>query len=206
MDSRIYRVEFDDGNICELTVNVIAESMYASCDADGNEYILFDSFVDYKSNRRAVTKDTQRIVHNGRNSLRRSTVGWHLCVQKDGSTSWQSLKDLKEAYPVAVAEYAVAQGIDDEPAFNWWVRAVLHKRKHIIALVKKRSTRFLKKTHKFGIEVPRSVAEAYALDKRNGNTLWADSIAKEMQNVRIAFRILANVDKFPLASKECDVT
>jgi hypothetical protein len=189
----------DDGDICELTANVIAESMYASCDADGNEYILFDSFVDYKSNRKAVTMDNQRIVHNGRNSLRRSSVGWHLCVQwKDGSTSWQSLKDLKEAYPIAIAEYAVAQGIDDEPAFNWWVCAVLRKREHIIALVKKRSTRFLKKTHKFGIEVPRSVAEAYALDKKNGNTLWADSIAKEMMNVRIAFKILASGDKVPI--------
>jgi hypothetical protein len=83
--------------------------------------------------------------------------------------------DLKEAYPVAITEYAVAQGIDDEPAFNWWVHHVLRKREHIIALVKKRSTRFLKKTHKFGIKVPRSVAEAYALDKKNENTLGADS-------------------------------
>jgi hypothetical protein len=80
MDSRIYRVEFDDGDICELTPNVIAKSIYVSCDADGNKYILFNSFVDYKSNLKAVTKDNQRIVHNGRNSLRRSTVGWHLCV------------------------------------------------------------------------------------------------------------------------------
>jgi hypothetical protein len=160
---------------------------------------LFDSFVDYKSNSKAVTKDNQQIVHNGRNSLHRSSVGWHLCVQwKDRSTSWQSLKDLKEAYPVAFAEYVVAQGIDDEPAFNWWVHHVLHKREHIIALVKKQSTHFLKKTHKFGIEVLRSVAEAYALDKMNGNTLWADSITKEMKNVRIALKILANGDKVPI--------
>ena len=48
---------------------------------------------------------------------------------------------------------------------------MIRKREHIIALVKKRSTRFLKKTHKFGIEVSRSVAEAYALDEKNGNTL-----------------------------------
>jgi hypothetical protein len=208
MDSHVYHVEFDDGGVCELTANFIAESMYASCDADGNEYILFDSFVDYKSNRKAVTKDNQRIAHNGRNSLRRSTVGWHLCVQwKDGSTSWQSLNDLTEAYPVVVAEYAVAQGIDDEPAFNWWVRAVLRKRKHIISFVKKRSTRFLKKAHKFGIEVPRSVAEAYALDKKNGNTLWADSIANEMKNKRIAFKILINGDKVPIGFQrmQCQV-
>ena len=75
---------------------------------------------------------------------------------------------------------------------------MLHKREHIIALVKKRSTCFLKKTHKFGIEVPRSVAEASALDKKNGNTLWANSIAKEMKNMRIAFKILANGDKVPI--------
>ena len=92
----------------------------------------------------------------------------------------------------------VAQGIDNVPAFNWWVHHVLCKRKHIIALAKKRSTCFFKKTHKFGIEVPRSVAEAYALNKKNGNTLWADSIAKEMKNVRIAFKILANSDKVPI--------
>jgi hypothetical protein len=80
MDSHIYCIEFNDSDVCELTANVIAESMYASCEADGNEYILFDSFVDYKSNSKAITKDNQQIVHNGRNSLRRSTVGWHLCV------------------------------------------------------------------------------------------------------------------------------
>jgi len=85
MDSRVYCIEFDDSNVCELTANVIAESMYASCDADGNKNILFDSFVDYKSNLKAATKDNQQIVHNGRNSLYRFTVGWHLCVQwKDG--------------------------------------------------------------------------------------------------------------------------
>jgi hypothetical protein len=31
------------------------------------------------------------------------------------------LKDLKESNPVEVAEYAVANKIDDEPAFAWWV-------------------------------------------------------------------------------------
>jgi hypothetical protein len=199
LDSRVYRVEFDDGDVSELMANVIAESMYASCDDEGNEYLMMDSFVDHKSNAQAVTKESQRIVHRGRNSMRRSTVGWHLCVQwKDGSTSWQSLKDLKEAYPLAVTEYAVAQGIDGEPAFNWWVKPVLRKREHIIALVKKRSAKFLKKTHKFGIEVPRSVAEAHTLDKKNGNTLWADSIAKEMKNVKIAFKILESGERIPI--------
>ena len=68
------------------------------------------------------------------------------------------------------AEFAVTHGIDHEPAFNWWVLHVLKKREHIIALVKKRQTRNLKCTHKFGIELPKTVDEALALDKKNGNT------------------------------------
>ena len=199
MDLCVYCIEFDDGDVSELTANVIAELMHASCDGEGNEYLIMDLFVGHRSNAKAVYKDGQRMAHKGCNSLHCSTVGWHLCVQwKDGSTSWQFLKDLKEAYPLAVAEYAVLQGIDNEPAFNWWVNTVLRKRKHIIALVKKRSAQFLEKMHKFGIEVPRSVAEAYALDKKNGNTLWADAISKEMKNVQIAFKILANGDKVPI--------
>ena len=45
------------------------------------------------------------------------------------------LCDFKECYPVQTAEYAVAQGIDHEPAFNWWARHTLKKRDHIISLV-----------------------------------------------------------------------
>ncbi len=45
LDSRVYHVKFEGGNMCELTANAIAESMYALCDADGNKYILFDSLL-----------------------------------------------------------------------------------------------------------------------------------------------------------------
>jgi hypothetical protein len=38
-----------------------------------------------------------------------TTKGWKLLVEwKDGSTDLLPLKDLKESYPVQVAEYAVA--------------------------------------------------------------------------------------------------
>ncbi len=82
-----------------------------------------------------------------------------------------------------MAEYAVAMGVDHEPGFNWWVLHMLRN----IALVKKRSTRYLKHTHKFGIECPKTVEDALELDKCNGNTRWADAITKEMKNVQVAF-------------------
>ena len=88
------------------------------------------------------------------------------------------------------AEFAVVQGIGHEPAFNWWVKHVLKKRDRIIAGVRKWQTKYLKKIHKFGIELPKTVEEALALDAKNGNTLWADAISKEMENVRAAFEVL----------------
>ena len=36
----------------------------------------------------------------------------------------------------------------------------------------------MKKTHKFGIEMPKTVKEAAELDKKNGDTKWMDTIAK----------------------------
>jgi hypothetical protein len=87
--------------------------------------------------------------------------------------------------------------IDHEPAFNWWVPHVLKKCDRIISLVKKRIPRYLKRNHKFGIEIPTSVKDALEIDKKNGNTYWANAIATEMKNVRAAFKILPDSTKAP---------
>ncbi len=92
----------------------------------------------------------------------------------------------------------MTKGLDHKPAFNWWVPHVLRKHDRIISLVHRRTTRYLKRTHKFGIEVPKTVKEALALDCKNGNTLWADAIAKEMKEVRIAFNILPDGHSAPI--------
>ena len=86
---------------------------------------------------------------------------------------------LKESHLIEVAEYAKILGVDHKPAFNWWVPHILKKRDHIISLVKKCNPQYLKQTHKFGMEVPKTVNEALALDKKNDNTLWADTLLKK---------------------------
>ena len=94
------------------------------------------------------------MVRNGKKAMQQSTAGWHLCVQwLDGSTLWQSLKDLRESYPLQVAEYEFMQGINNEPAFKWWVNFVLKKRGRIIKLVRGRQAKYLKKRFKLGIEI-----------------------------------------------------
>jgi hypothetical protein len=100
-----------------------------------------------------------------------------------------------------MAEYAVMQGIDYEPAFNWWVTQVLQLHKRIISLVKKGKMSYFKKNSKFGIKAPTSVDHALEINKHNGKTLWADAIAKEMKDVHIAFKSLNPGKRAPLDYK-----
>ena len=37
-------------------------------------------------------------------------------------------------------------------------------------------SRLRKTTHKYGIEIPYSVEEAYVIDNKNGNSLWGDTL------------------------------
>ena len=94
---------------------------------------------------------------------------------------------MKESNPVEVAEFAKARGIDDEPAFAWWVPYTLRKRDVILSAVK---SRVRKMTHKYGIEIPTSIRDAIEIDKKTGNTFWRDAIEKEMMNVGVAFEAL----------------
>ena len=95
----------------------------------------------------------------------------------DGSTDEIPLKDLKLSNLVELAEYAVSRRIDKEPAFAWWVRYTLCKRDRIIKEVK---SRYWKRTHKYGVELPESVKEALEIDKRTGTDFWRQAIEKEM--------------------------
>jgi hypothetical protein len=179
---RTFDVEFDDGTITELMANKIAKCMYAQCDPGGNQYVLLDCFVDFDKLSTAISLADQNIFVKGRPSRHCNTHGWKICCQwKDGSMTWESLKDLKESHPLEMAEYAITQGIDHKPAFNWWVPQVLRLYKRIISLIKKRKMSYLKKNLKFGIEVPTSVDHTLEINKRNGNTFWADAISKEMK-------------------------
>ena len=112
LDTRCYDVEFDDGQVTELTANVIAESMYSQCDPDGNQYVLLNAIVDFCKNNTALSIEDQKIVVKGRQSLQRTTIGWQLCCKwKDKSTSWEKLSELKESHPLETAEYCVAQNL-----------------------------------------------------------------------------------------------
>jgi hypothetical protein len=186
-DTRAYIVEFPDGAEAEYTANLIAENMYAQCNPDGEQFLLLGAITDHKKDGHAVDKADAFISINGRRKRKKTTKGWKLCSEwRDGTTSWETLASLKESYPVQVAEYAIAVGISEEPAFAWWVPHVLNKRDRIIAKVK---SRYHKITHKFGFEVPKTVEQALRIDKENGDDRWAKAIKKEIDKVYVAFDV-----------------
>jgi hypothetical protein len=197
---REYTFTFNDGDETILNANLIAEAIYAQFDPDGNQYVLLDSIIDHRRLDTAIRPSDQKVARSkGCTYMKCSTIGWQVCCQwKDGSTSRENLANLKESHPLETAEYAVTQGSDHEPAFNWWAPHVLKKRDWIISLVCKQTTRYFKQTHKFGIEVPKTVKEALALDCKIGNTFWANAIAKEMKEVCIAFNILSDGHSVPI--------
>ena len=201
LDTRIYRVEFSDGHVEEFAANVIAECMMSQCDSEGRQQLLLEEIIDHRKDDSCAVSEEDSFVesYNGNKVRKRTTVGWSICVQwKGGETSWVPLKDLKEAYPVQLAEYAVANEIEKEPAFAWWVKDFLRRRDRILAKVK---TRYWKQTHKFGIRMPKTVEEALSIDAETGTTFWRDAIEKEMRNVMPAFKILGDDEEVPVGYK-----
>ena len=192
LDSRVYEVELPDGHKAALAANAIAENLFAQADGDGNRHVLFEEIVAHRTNGKELKQQEAFITtSSGTKRRKETTIGWEILAKwKDGSTTWIALKDFKESYPVQLAEYAVSARISEEPAFAWWVPFTLRKRNRIIAKIK---SKYWVRTHKFGIKIPKNVAEALAFNKENGNTLWWDAICKEMKNVRPAFEVW---DKF----------
>jgi len=199
LDTRIYEVTFPDGHSAEYSANTIAECLYSQIDSEGLHYVLMDAIVDWRQTHEALDEyNILQVSHNGNLHPRRTTQGYQLCVQwKDGSTSWEHLKDMKESYPTQVAEFAISKGIHNLPGFRWWVPQTIKRKSRIINNIK---TRFKKKTHKYGIQVPLSVEEAYQIDRETNTDFWHQAIMKEMKNNAVAFRFLEEGEHIPVGS------
>ena len=154
----------------KYTANIIAVNLIAQVDPEGYHTNVLEAILDHKRDGTAVPMSGKYFkTKQGRQTQRKTTVGWALQIKwKNGSKQWVRLKDLKESNPVDVAEYATARGIQEEPAFSWWVPYTLSKRDMIVSAV---SSRVRKCSHKYGIDIPTSIAHAKSIDMKNGNNL-----------------------------------
>jgi len=173
----------------EVEANLIAECMVSECDPEGRQYRMLREISDHRKDNTAlnVTDGSYR-TRAGNLVPKSSAKGWKLLIEwVDGSMNWVRLAEMKEAYPVQVAEYALANGISHEPAFNWWVHKAIKRKER---LMKKVKGKYWRTTHKFGIEIPKSVEQAYDIDRVTGTSHSTWAIEKEMKNVRVAFENL----------------
>ena len=199
LNTMIYDVQFDDGTIERYGANIIAQNVLEQVeDSSGHYSERIEAVLDHRRQGNAVPKGKMYVTtRDGQQKLRQSTAGWDFLVRfTNGRKQWMQLKDLKEINPVEVAEYVAARDLIDEVAFQWWVPYTLRKKANIIAAVKGRAVK--RKTHKYGVQVPTSVKEAFQLDQANGNTLWMDALALEMNAIGSAIRFLPNGSPVPV--------
>jgi len=124
LDTRVYEVQFGDGSTVEYGANLVAENMMAQSDPEGNRHMIFREIVDHQVSDDAIKKEEGfTISYNGNVHPKKTTKGWDISVEwRDGSTSWLLLRDVKDSNPLELAQYAIANGIQEEPAFKWWVQ------------------------------------------------------------------------------------
>ena len=96
-------------------------------------------------------------------------------------STWNQVKDVKEAYPVQLSEYSVQDRISEQPDFAWRIKYVLKKREHIVS---KTVSKYWQKTHKYRVRITKLVKEVLHINKENGDTKWGDAIVQAMGNVR----------------------
>jgi hypothetical protein len=186
LDTRLYEVEYIDGHRAALSANIIAENLFAQVDQEGHRQLNFSEIIGHRNDGTQIQEGSEHIIsRNGVKRRMETTKGWEINIAwRDGSTTWNALKDVKDSYPVQMAEYAVENNLTDKPAFKWWIKHILRKRDRIISRTK---SSYWVRTHKYGFEVPKNWDDCVRIDKENENTLWQDAVRKEMGTVRPAF-------------------
>ena len=71
-------------------------------------------------------------------------------------------------------------------------------------MIAKVRSHYWKRSHKFGILIPKSVKEAWILDDKMGIDLWQKAIEKEMKNVTPAFTFLEQDKKVHIGYQHID--
>ena len=81
MDTRMYEVEFADGQIQAMSANLFAENMFASVDKQGHRHLLIDSIIDHRKTAEAVSIEDAFVVSFSGNKRRRETTkGWEILI------------------------------------------------------------------------------------------------------------------------------
>ena len=66
IDTRQYEVEFTNGEVTDITDNIISDWVYAQCNKYVNYTLLLDCFIDYRKMEQALSLQDQQLKVNGK--------------------------------------------------------------------------------------------------------------------------------------------
>ena len=123
LDTPKFEVELKNGETEKIMADQISANIYSQLEYDGREIFQFKGIIDHKKDGYVLTKETGfTVLQLGHKKYRPTTRIWKVLVEwRDETTTWMDLKYVKEASPIELAEYAVANKIYYDPDFAWWV-------------------------------------------------------------------------------------
>ena len=157
----------------------------------GSEFLTYNQVID-KLNENQEGKDDiwmfESIIGHRRKGRRIEVkVKW-----SEGSTTWEPLSVMRESDPLTLARYAEENNLLETRGWKWAKekeREIKHYIRNVTGETQKNETKKKRKfkkslpKYKFGVQVPRGTRQALDLDKANGNTLWKESMEKEVKGL-----------------------
>jgi len=137
-------------------------------DEEGVELWQFDDILDHR-----WTEDPNR---KGKIDVLLKWSGYE-------EPTWEPMEMIKKDDPVSLAAYAKKKKLLNQSCWKW-AQTYLKQDTRFARMMRqvqlnKAKTNTIK--YNFGVRVPRTIKEALALDKMNGNTKWSDAIETELR-------------------------
>ena len=169
---------------------------------DGSKHLVEYNFLIDKYNA-TLDESDQLYTFSSLLNHRKKKGRWEVLINWDvvGSpATWEPLKYMRDADPITCAQYAKDHNLISLPGWKWADKVRTMDSSRMLRTAR----RILKGSwggikHKFGVQVPRTVREAYELDRRNGNSLWKKATEKEINQLLEfnTFKVLARNDSAP---------
>ena len=182
-------VEFADDEIKDHSTNFSAENAHAQADDDGHAMQILDAIVDFRKDRNGVDKASMNLfTKSGQQCLRHVFSGWSvLILRKNGEEELIPPNRLKQSLLLETSKFTVARVINNTPSSKWWASCAISRRDSIVAGVNKRVRRV---THKHGVELPTSVAQAKKSEYKSDDTVCVDAMYMEIEKLKVSFFVL----------------
>ena len=86
LDSRIFTVQFPDGEEKDVGYNVLAEHLLSQCDSEGNQYRIFQGVLGHRRRQNAISKANGFRKSWKNKARKKTTAGYDFELEwKDGS-------------------------------------------------------------------------------------------------------------------------